>query len=447
MKILLANYRYFISSGPERYMFNIMDRLGSMGHCVYPFSVHFTKNVPTPYEKYFVEAIAGRDDVYFEQHGRSLQALTRGLSRLFYSREVERAVHLLASNVAPDVAYIMCYLRKLSPSLLVGLKKLNIPIVVRLPDYGMVCPQLHCLRGQEPCTECLSGSSFASVRYRCVKGSRMISLVNFLATQFHNARGYFDLIDGFVTTNEFMRAMMVKAGYAPERLHCIPTFVDTDRFRPDPETGKGNYGIYIGRLDHPKGVHVLLEAMGHLRDAPEFQGMKMKVVGQGHDPKYVASLHELVQSRNLDGVVEMCGDSPPESIPALLQQAQFSVIPSIWYENLPNSLLESLACGTPVIASDIGSLSITIEDGVNGLLFRVGDAQHLADRMLHYLRNLELKLEMPLRSRESAISTYSPERHIAKLLQLFETVVKKGAPGSGTTVEAAAPTHARFMGS
>ncbi|MBA4357956.1 MAG: hypothetical protein C0405_09560, partial [Desulfovibrio sp.] len=170
-----------------------------------------------------------------------------------------------------------------------------------------------------------------------------------------------------------------------------------------------------------------------------------KIVGQGHDPKYVASLHELVQSLHLEKVVEMCGDSPPESIPALLQRAQFSVIPSIWYENLPNSLLESLACGTPVIASDIGSLSMTIEDGVNGLLFRVGDAQHLADRMLHYLRSRELKLEMPLRSRESAISTYSPEQHVAKLLQLFDTVVKNGARGSGALTDAGACATARSL--
>ena len=60
MRILLVNYRYFISGGPEKYMFNIKKMLEDNGHEVIPFSIHSNKNVETEYSKYFVEPIGSR---------------------------------------------------------------------------------------------------------------------------------------------------------------------------------------------------------------------------------------------------------------------------------------------------------------------------------------------------------------------------------------------------
>jgi glycosyltransferase involved in cell wall biosynthesis len=422
MRILIANYRYFISSGPERYMFNAMARLKGMGHEVFPFSVKFSKNQPTPYERFFVEPIGGQDEVFFEQHGKSPAVFLRGLSRLFYSREVERAITAMASEVKPDIAYVMCYLRKLSPSLLVGLKQHGVPIVVRLPDYGMLCPQLHCLRGSEPCTQCISQGPFASVRYGCVKGSKAISLLNYLATQFHKHRGYFNLIDAFVTTNQFMYSMMVKAGYDNKLLHCIPTFVDTDTFIPI-ELERGNFGVYVGRLDHPKGVHIILDAASKLKKASEFQGFHIKIAGSGHERDYVDSLHKQVSDHHLEDMIEFCGDISPKMIPELIGKARFSIIPSIWYENLPNTLLESFACGTPVFGSDIGSISMTIKDGKNGFLFTPGDGGSLADVIIRYLKSPDLAREMQKFCRVTAERMYSPEAHLKKLIYTFSDLV------------------------
>lgn len=64
MRILIVNYRYFISGGPEKYMFNIKKMLEDNGHEVIPFSIHSNKNVETEYSKYFVEPIGGRDTTY-----------------------------------------------------------------------------------------------------------------------------------------------------------------------------------------------------------------------------------------------------------------------------------------------------------------------------------------------------------------------------------------------
>ena len=81
MRILLVNYRYFISGGPEKYMFNIKKMLEDNGHEVIPFSIHSNKNVETEYSKYFVEPIGSRDATYFEECKKTPKVIWQMLTR------------------------------------------------------------------------------------------------------------------------------------------------------------------------------------------------------------------------------------------------------------------------------------------------------------------------------------------------------------------------------
>ncbi|HVZ98874.1 MAG TPA: glycosyltransferase family 4 protein [Caulobacterales bacterium] len=420
MKILIANYRYFVSSGPERYLFNLKARLEAAGHTVAPFSVRYARNAATPYDRYFVSPLAGEDEVYFDQHKSSLRALGKTMARLFYSHEVERAVMRMADEVKPDVAYVLYYLRKLSPSLLVGLKKRRVPIVVRLSDYGMFCPEHHCLRHGAPCTACLTDAS-ASVRYACVKGSRAISAVDAAATAFHRWRRYFDLIDAFVVTNTFMQSLMVEAGVAPERLFCAPTFTDTEAFHP-PAEDRRDYLLCLGRLDPPKGVEVLIDAMALLKRRLGASTPRLKIVGAGHQADYVARLHALAAERAVTDVVEFCGEASPNAAADLFRGALATIIPAVWFENLPNSLIESMACGTPVIASRIGSLAVSVRDDADGLLADPGSAADFAAKIERLVGDAGLRARLGAEARRSALTRFSASAHVSRLLNLFAAV-------------------------
>jgi glycosyltransferase involved in cell wall biosynthesis len=433
MKVLIANYRYFVSSGPERYLFNITDRLEARGHTVMPFSIQYTRNLDTPYAKYFVPPLGSPDEVYFDQHKQSPATVARTLSRLFYSPEVERAVGRMVDETAPDIAYVLYYLRKLSPALLVGIKKRGIPIVARLSDYGMFCPELHCLRDERPCTLCQKGDLSHSVRYRCVKGSLPLSLLEAAARTYHKARGYFDLIDVFVVTNPFMLEMMVQAGYPREKMVCLPTFTDIERFSPAPEGAEPGYIVCVGRLDRPKGVPVLLEALALMRSrgTPVPQ---LKIAGAGHTASYVETLKEQVNQLGLEERVEFMGHVDASKIPDLLRGAQCAVMPALWFENLPNTLVESMACGTPVVASDIGSLAVSVEHGVDGLLARSGDPADLADKLTLLLSDPALRARLSANCRRSALQKYSPQVHVDRLVELFG---KLTTPAASPAVAAA----------
>ncbi len=421
MKILLSNYRYFISGGPERYMFNVKKELESCGHEVMPFSIDYKKNQSTPYSKYFVSPIGNREQIYFDQHKKSFRTYFKTISRLFYSPEVKKNVTNIIRDQQSDIAYVLHYLRKLSPSLIAGLKKNKLPIVVRISDYAMLCPQAHCLRDGVPCTLCTKGALRSSVKYKCVKGSFSASLINSIATHYHRKKKFFDLIDTFVCTNQFMYNMMAEAGYPESKLVCIPTFTDTSHFSPTHKYAKKDYIAYCGRLTEIKGIHTLLDAYALLKKKGHKQ-IKLKIAGTG-DKQYLQRCQQIISENDMANDVELLGEVRNDNLPEFLAKALFSVIPSLCFENLPNSMLESMACGTPVIVSDIGSLSPCVDNGSNGLLFKPGNPNDLAEKMSFCLDNTKLLSDMARQAHNEALDKYSPDKHITALTQLFTKLI------------------------
>jgi glycosyltransferase involved in cell wall biosynthesis len=304
----------------------------------------------------------------------------------------------------------------------VAAKKAGLPLVVRISDFGLFCPEHHCLRDGAPCTLCLKGDLTHSIRNRCVKGSLALSAADAAATYFHRLRGYFDLVDRWVVTNDFMGEMMVASGIDPQKIVCIPTFTDLDHFRPRPDQADEEepYLACVGRLDEPKGVHVLIEALGLLKAQGE--APVLKIAGAGHGDAYEARLREQVAALGLEGLVRFLGRLDKDEIAQLMAGARYCVAPSLWYENLPNSIIESLASGTPVIAADIGSLPMTVTHEVDGLLFKAGSAEGLADAIKAGLVP-GVRERLSVGARRTAEQRHAPEAHISKLLQLFSSLI------------------------
>jgi glycosyltransferase involved in cell wall biosynthesis len=423
MRILLANYRYFVSGGPERYMFNVADALENHGHEVIPFSIQYKRNQPTPYRHYFVRPLAGRDEIYFREQKLNPKTIRRTLMRLFYAQDVEKAVTRLIDDTQPQIAYILHYLRKLSPSLLVGIKKAGLPIVVRLSDYAMLCPQVHFLRKNTPCELCIGGNLLPSIKYRCVQDSLAASVLNALATQYHKGMRYFDLVDVFVTTTRFMYQKMIAAGYPEQRLCYIPTFVNSTRFRPSHKGAKEDYIAYAGRLDQIKGVHVLIDALALLRAKCPSINLKVQIAGSG-DGQYIDLLKQQINRLDCGSSVKFLGELQAEQMVQFLNKAFLSVVPSLWYENLPNTILESYACGTPVLASNLGSLPECVDEGRTGYLFSPGDANDLAERLAFCHDQPEKMVEMGQNARKVVETTYSKERHLERLETLFVELLR-----------------------
>ncbi len=412
MKILIVNSRYFVSGGPERYMFNLTDLLTANGHDVIPFCIRYTANQSTPYEQYFVSPLSGPDAVYFRDHASDFTTLKKTLQRAFYSREVYDGLSRMIRAIRPDAAIVLQYLRKLSPSVLTALHDQNIPFVVRLSDFGMICPNAHLIRDGALCERCIGGSLLNSVRYKCVQRSLGASLVNYLAMRYHRERRYFDLVPVFAVPSRFTIGKMVEAGWTRDRFAHLPTFVEPRAEMP----AKERHGIvYVGRIERTKGVHLLLEAARILRETYAIS-VPIRIVGSGSG-EYRSSIEEFV-SRNRMNNVLFTGSCTKDAVLEHLAGSRFSVVPSLWYDNMPNSLLESMAAGTPAIVPGHGSFPEIVRHGRTGLHFYPGEARDLAARMKDLLGDPVLCSQMGKEARLYVHEHHSPQAHYDRLMEI-----------------------------
>ena len=420
MKVCLINYRYFVSSGPERYLFGVKDLLQARGHEVVPFSVRYGKNEPTPWADYFVPPIAGEDEVRFHQHTWTPRSARRALERAFYSPEVHDALARLLAEARPDVAYVLHYLRKLSPAVLTALHEAGVPTVVRFSDFAMVCPQAHMVRQDRICELCVTRGPWPSIPFRCVQGSLGASAVNALAMEWARRKGYFGLVDAFVAPSRVMVDKMVAGGVPARLLHHLPTFVEPREPRPFGERRRRI--CYIGRIERIKGLVTLLDAW-ELLLGRGVEDVELVIAGD-MDSECGRSLAQRLRERPLRGL-SLAGLLDEDGVTELLQSSQLSVVPSMWYENTPNSLLESLACGTPVVTAHLGSMCEMVCDTQAGLLFQPGDPESLAMAIRDAIDSPGLEL-MGRAAHELATTRYSPETHVTALLALLDDV-RRGA--------------------
>lgn len=432
MKILLANYRYFVSGGPERYLFEAQRALEARGHEVIPFSIRYARNEPTPYEKYFVPPLAGTEAVKFDEHRWTPASFLKTLERAFYSPEVERAVGRLVEDTRPDVAYVLHYLKKLSPSLLVGLRKRGIPIVVRVSDFLMLCPQALFLRDGKPCTLCARGTLWPSVRYRCVKGSLAASAIHYASTRYHRFRRYFDLVDRWVIPSEFTMDQLKAAGWPPERLVHLPTFVSPLFLAAPPAADKRArpYLLFVGHFEPHKGPDLLLRA--YAAATPRAAGAPPRLLMVGSlDQPFAKTCRRLAQELGVGSLVEFRDFAPAETLRSLYSGALATIMPSICFENMPNVLLESYACGTPVIGSDHGSIRELIREGQTGRRVRPNDADALEAALTNLLARPEDYIRMGPAAREMAARAFDVDRHAQRLVSLFDDVIRSRPRDAG----------------
>ena len=418
MKIILVNYRYFISGGPERYMFNVKTLLEEKGHTVIPFSIRYKQNQPTPWSRYFVPPLTSEDEVTFSDHSYTIKGFIRTLNRAFYSSEVYRSLKELLMATKPDVALVLNYLKKLSPSVLVALKEQKVPIITRLSDFFMLCPEAHFLRQGCICEKCINGKLWPSVYHRCIKKSFGVSIINACSTHYHRKKKFFDLIDAFITPSSFTKRKMVDGGWPQEKIFHIPTFVNLDSIKPRHD--KKPMISYVGRVHEIKGIEILLDAFSLLKKDKAYRAIQLNIIGGGTKP-YIDKLKKYIERINTSEIV--CYDNLDlDRIAHLLSGSLFSVIPSLCYENMPNAALESFACGTPVIASDLGSLPEIVNSTV-GDTFTAGDVHDLYHKMVRLLENPSVLQEMGMQARKYAENNYNPQLHYDRLSQLITKVI------------------------
>ncbi|MGH2396060.1 MAG: glycosyltransferase family 4 protein [bacterium] len=420
MVILVVHSRYFLSAGPERYLFNVMELLEREGNTVIPFSVAHSRNRASPYAKYFLQALGDGDERFFDEIAKTPRNVAKLIGRNFYSWEAIRKLGRLLTDHPVDVAYVLGYWRWISPSILHVLAARRIPIVVRLSDYHMLCSKSTFLRQGKPCELCKQGAWRHALRYRCVQGSLPVTLADVSARWLHGTLGSFDLIHRFVAPSRFLFQKMIEGGYSENRLALLPTFIDTSGIRPN--YCPGDYLLYFGRIAPEKGLDVLLSAWAKVLARRNGEPrLALRIIGESNRGER-ERLEVRVRRERLPAVSFQAPVAEGE-LQEVIAGAFCTVMPSLWYENVPNAVLESYAFGKPVIASAIGSLPEVVKDERTGLLARPGDAADLSRQLSRVLANPRWVAELGRTARRYVETECLPESHYERLLAVLQRAV------------------------
>lgn len=211
--------------------------------------------------------------------------------------------------------------------------------------------------------------------------------------------------------SDYTRQMLLEAGYADDQVCMIPNAVDLQRFVPTPPVLDTPTVAFVGRLVPVKGLPVLLAAWRQVIDR-----LPGRLVIAGDGPQR-AELERLVAELQLGDSVEFKGNV--SDVPSVLAGAAVYVQPS-YQEGMPNSVLEAMACGLPVVGSRVSGNVDLIASGESGLLVPPGDPDALAGALVELLSAPGRAQAMGRRSREIVEQRFAVPSVLQRLLGAYQ---------------------------
>jgi glycosyltransferase involved in cell wall biosynthesis len=333
------------------------------------------------------------------------------------------------------------------------------------------------------CELCVSKKlKWPGIKYRCYRQSLAGSLVIALMLFVHKLIGtYTKKVTAYIALTEFQKQKMIEGGLPANKVWVKPNFID-DReagsrqplalspsgsadainfprdseiaeknlkanrqmliAKIDPSLSSAPYALFVGRLSPEKGCDVLIRAWklfaqrSGVKSQMSEQGTQISdlrslisnnqkpqllIVGDGPDRE---ALEKLTSDLGPLTSVRFLGKQPKERVLALMRSAQFLVLPSLWYEGFPMTIVEAFSNGLPVVASNIGSMTSVIEHERNGLLFEAGSADDLAGVMMKLFFSLKDRDRMSACVLSTSEKHYSETVNIEQLEKILECNIK-----------------------
>lgn len=381
MRILLVNKFHYRKGGAETYYLTVGSELERMGHEVAYFSMRHPDNLPCRWDKYFVTQ---RE---YNNVRNPLKAARDGVA-LVYSPEAKRNFQALCEEFRPDVVHLNNVHRQITLSILDApyLRENKAPVFYTAHDYVTVCPGYLMLDGGgRVCDACLEDGRYRHcIENRCVKGSRAKSALAAMEASFNRAHKSNRRIDRVIAPSRFMRSKLIEGGWPEDKVVFLQNFADDailDRAAnagADATDRENPYLLFFGRLSVEKGVDTLLRAFdAALPSLP--QNMRLVVVGDGPD---AAEFKALASSLSCAPRIEFAGYQTGGALQTYVEKASLAISSSRWRENMPYSIVEAFAAGTPVVGTNIGGIPELVNEGKTGFICEPGGVQSMADAIL-----------------------------------------------------------------
>jgi glycosyltransferase involved in cell wall biosynthesis len=258
-----------------------------------------------------------------------------------------------------------------SLSLLISLKDIRKKLCVTIQDYGLICPAGDLFMGLKPCPNyCHNNCGF-----RCLSSQELTLPIKIYRLVAYRIRKYIrdkvlSNLKYAICVSNFVNQELNKV--APHiKSVVIGNCISEDWFIP------GNFKkdidiLYVGRLASYKGVDVLLKAFNQVKTNKQ---LRLTIIGAGKIEKYNKLHVKLTSNKHL----EILGEISHDKVIPYYQRARIVVVPSVWPEPCGRTIIEGMAVGCAVIATNLGGTPESIEDGINGILIPSNNSSKLAE--------------------------------------------------------------------
>jgi glycosyltransferase involved in cell wall biosynthesis len=406
MRILICHNYYQQAGGEDQVFAAEVDLLRSRGHAVETFIAH--------------------NDEVAQLNSLQLAGVT------LWNRKAAAELQSRVRRQRAQIVHFHNTFPLLSPAVYWAAHLQGAAVVQTLHNYRLLCPAATFFRNGKPCEQCLTRLPMAGVVHGCYRG-RAVSAVTVAMLGLHRLLGtYNQAIDAYIAMTGFARGKFLLAGFAPERMHVKPNFLDPD---PCPGAGDGGFALFVGRLTQEKGIVPLLAAWRIIGEA-----LPLKICGCG---PMDAAVEAAVASNKS---IQWLGQRPLQEVIELMGRATLLVFPSLWYEGFPRTIVEALARGTPVVASDLGSMKELIVPELSGSLFEPGDPEMMARQILRLAGNGPGLVLMRQAARQQFLDRYTAERNYLTILEIYRHALSVRHQPTAPQIQIQSPAQALAAG-
>lgn len=360
MKVLLVNKFLYPKGGAETYVFKLGDMLTQHGHSVEYFGLENEKNIVHNSADSYVT------DMDFQS---GIKKNLKAPLRIIYSREARKKIRRVLDSFQPDIVHLNNIQFHLTPSIILEAEKYrrqtgrNLKIIYTAHDYQLICPS-HGLFDTEinVCEKCLGGNYTHCVRTKCIKNSRMKSLLGTIDAYYWKKSSAYSYIDAIVCCSEFLKGKIDTQDRFKKKTVAIHNFVD--KIEPE-KVDKDDYVLQFGHLAKDRGTYTLLEVAKRMPET------RFVFAGYGEAVEGIEKLSN----------ASYVGFKTGKELEMLIRKAKIAVNPSLCHDNCPFSVIESQMYLTPVIGSIRGGIPELINEGKTGELFTAGNADDLENKI------------------------------------------------------------------
>lgn len=369
MKILMVNKFLYPKGGAETYVIKLGKYMSEQGNEVQYFGLENKNNI-----------LKNELDLYVRELdlGKNNFKSAFNIFKLIYSLEAKNKMYKLLLHFKPDLIILNNIEYHLTPSIILAVEKYKknnskAKLFYVAHDYQLICPS-HGLFDSDIniCEKCIGGNYWYCFKTKCLKNSRIKSLIGSIDSTYWHKRNVYQTVDKIICPSFFLKEKLDTQKEFKDKTIAIHNFIDNTE---KSYCKKEDYIINFGKFCKDKGTETLLKVV---KELPH-----IRFVFAGYGPLE----NKIKEYKN----AEYVGFKTGLELKELVSKAKLSIYPSEWYENCPFSVIESQLYGTPVIGSNMGGIPELINLGETGEVFEKGNKDDLKKK-IEYLWNDKNKL-------------------------------------------------------